>query len=160
VRTAKIQLLMLLNDRTPVDQFDVTGPFDFVELGRSLDDLRQVALDQRPDLRAALQAIDKAKSDHQLAVANGSADPTFSVDAGFPSLSTVAQSYAPPLYQFVGLGVSVPLRVFDRNQGEKLRTQLDIGRNQRLTEVARAQVVKDVESAYATVVSTITLLRP
>ena len=28
-RTAKITLLMLLNDRTPVDQFDVTGPFDF-----------------------------------------------------------------------------------------------------------------------------------
>ena len=25
---AKIQLLMLLNDRTPADQFDVTGPFD------------------------------------------------------------------------------------------------------------------------------------
>ncbi len=29
LRTAKIQLLQLLNDRTPVDQFDVTGPFDF-----------------------------------------------------------------------------------------------------------------------------------
>ena len=29
LRTAKIQLLALLNDRTPVEQFDVTGPFDF-----------------------------------------------------------------------------------------------------------------------------------
>ncbi len=29
LRTAKIQLLTLLNDRTPVEQFDVTGPFDF-----------------------------------------------------------------------------------------------------------------------------------
>ena len=29
LRTAKIALLQLLNDRTPVDQFDVTGPFDF-----------------------------------------------------------------------------------------------------------------------------------
>ena len=29
LRTAKIQLLQMLNDRTPVDQFDVTGPFDF-----------------------------------------------------------------------------------------------------------------------------------
>ena len=27
LRTAKIQLLQLLNDRTPVDQFDVTGPY-------------------------------------------------------------------------------------------------------------------------------------
>ena len=31
LRTAKIQLLQLLNDRTPVDQFDVIGPFDFSE---------------------------------------------------------------------------------------------------------------------------------
>ena len=31
LRTAKIQLLQLLNDRTPVEQFDVTGPFDFNE---------------------------------------------------------------------------------------------------------------------------------
>jgi cobalt-zinc-cadmium efflux system outer membrane protein len=29
LRTQKIQLLQLLDDRTPVDQFDVTGPFDF-----------------------------------------------------------------------------------------------------------------------------------
>ena len=28
LRTAKIQLLQMLNDRTPVDQFDVTGAFD------------------------------------------------------------------------------------------------------------------------------------
>ena len=29
LRTAKIQLLLLLNDRTPVERFDVTGTFDF-----------------------------------------------------------------------------------------------------------------------------------
>jgi cobalt-zinc-cadmium efflux system outer membrane protein len=160
VRTSKIQLLMLLNDRTPVDEFDVTGPFDYAELTRPLDGLRQIALDLRPDLRAAIQAIDKAKSDHQLAIANGSTDPTFNVDAGLPGLSQVAQSYAPPLYEFVGVGISVPLRIFDKNQGEKLRTQLDIGRNERLTDVARAQVFRDVDSAYATIESTITLLRP
>jgi cobalt-zinc-cadmium efflux system outer membrane protein len=28
LENAKIQLLMFLNDRTPVDQFDVTGPYD------------------------------------------------------------------------------------------------------------------------------------
>jgi cobalt-zinc-cadmium efflux system outer membrane protein len=27
LRTAKIQLLALLNDRTPVEQFDVMGPY-------------------------------------------------------------------------------------------------------------------------------------
>ena len=35
LRTAKIQLLQLLNDRTPVEQFDVTGPFDFTDTLRA-----------------------------------------------------------------------------------------------------------------------------
>ena len=78
LRTAKIQLLTLLNDRTPVGQFDVTGPFDFSQQLPGLDDVRQMALDTRPDLKAALQSIDRATTDHKLAVANGSTDPMFS----------------------------------------------------------------------------------
>src|SRR5580693_7849800 len=31
LRTSKIQLLMLLNDRTPLEQFDVQGSFDFTD---------------------------------------------------------------------------------------------------------------------------------
>ena len=160
LRTAKIQLLRVLNDQTPVEQFDVQGPFDFVTPSQTLDQLRRIALDSRPDLKAAVQAIDKAKTDHQLAMANGSTDPTIGVDLGFPSFSSVAQSYSPPLYQYVGVNVTVPLRVFDRNQGEKLRTQLDVGRNEKLTEAARLQVFSDVDSAYATVVSSVALLQP
>jgi cobalt-zinc-cadmium efflux system outer membrane protein len=160
VRTAKIQLLRVLNDQTPVEQFDVAGPFDFVSPTRTLDELRRIALDTRPDLKAAMQAIDKARIDHRLAVANGSADPTIAVDAGFPSFSAVYASYAPPLFQYVGVNVSVPLRLFDRNQGEKLRTDLDIARNEKLTEAARLQVFSDVDSAYAMVISSVALLQP
>ena len=32
--------------------------------------------------------------------------------------------------------MSIPLRIFDNNQGEKQRTQIDIDRNQQLTEAA------------------------
>src|ERR1700694_1347906 len=77
LRTAKIQLLTLLNDRTPVEQFDVTGPFDFSTQIRPLDEIRPTAIDARPDLKAALQSIDKAKTEHRLAIANGSTDPMF-----------------------------------------------------------------------------------
>ena len=52
------------------------------------------------------------------------------------------------------------VRVFDRNQGEKLRTQLDIDRNQRLLDATKAQVFDDVDSAYASLDSTLSLLRP
>ncbi|HKN75634.1 MAG TPA: TolC family protein [Candidatus Acidoferrum sp.] len=150
LRTAKIQLLALLNDRTPVEQFDITGPFDFSGQIAPLDDVRQAALDGRPDLKAAVQSIDKAKTDHRLAVANGSTDPTFGFDVG----------RNPPIDQYIGFSVSIPLRIFDRNQGEKLRTQLDIDRNEKLMQAARAQVFSDVDSAYATVTSAVILLQP
>jgi cobalt-zinc-cadmium efflux system outer membrane protein len=157
LRTAKIQLLRLLNDQTPVELLDVAGPFDFMPLAQTLDDLRRMALDTRPDLKAAMQAIDKSNTDHRLAVANGSTDPTVSLDAGFPQSP---DSYSPPLTRYVGVSLSVPLRVFDRNQGEKLRTQLDIARNEKATEAARLQVFSDVDSAYATVMSSLALLEP
>jgi outer membrane protein, heavy metal efflux system len=150
LRTAKIQLLMLLNDATPIDQFDVSGPFDFERRLRPLDEFRQIALDARPDLRAAIQSVDKADTDHRLAVSNGSTDPTFAVDVG----------RNPPIDQYFGVSVSIPLRIFDRNQGEKLRTQLDIDRNQKLLDATRAQVFNDVDSAWATVNSSIILLEP
>jgi outer membrane protein, heavy metal efflux system len=155
LETAKIQLLMLLNDRTPVDQFDVTGPFDFSRQITPLDEVRQAALDNRPDLKAALQSVDKAKTDHRLAVANGSTDPTFS------GWYTYNPSFNNPFaHQTLGASVSIPLRIFDRNQGEKLRTQLDIDRNEKLMEATLAQVLADVDSAYATVGSTVILLQP
>ena len=160
LETAKIQLLTLLNDRTPVNQFDIIGPFDFSTQIASLEEVRQAALDTRPDLRAAVQSIDKAKTDYQLAVANGSTDPTINIDAGFPSVSQTFQSYQPPLREYVGVGFTIPLRIFDRNQGEKLRTKLDIDRNQKLADATKAQVFSDVDSAYATLSSNLILLKP
>lgn len=150
LRTSKIQMLTLLNDRTPVEEFDVMGLFEFNEQLSPLDDFRKVAVDSRPDLKAAVQAVDKAKTDHRLAVANGSTDPTLGFDVG----------RNPPIDQYIGFSVSIPLRIFDRNQGEKLRTQLDIDRNQKLLDAAQAQVFSDVDSAYAIVDSNLILLRP
>ncbi len=150
LRTAKIQLLTLLNNRTPIEQFDVSGPFDFSDQILAQDEFRRIALDTRPDLRAAVEAVDKAHTDHKLAIANGSTDPTFSFNVG----------RNPPIDLYFGVGVSFPLRIFDRNQGEKLRTKLDIDRNQRLLDAAQAQVFSDVDSAYATVNSNVILLQP
>jgi cobalt-zinc-cadmium efflux system outer membrane protein len=150
LRTAKIQLLTLLNDRTPVEQFDVTGPYDFTVDILPLDEFRRIATETRPDLKAAAQAVDKAKTDHTLAVANGSTDPTFGMD--------IARN--PPIPVYVGFSVTIPLRIFDKNQGEKLRTQLDIERNEKLRDAALAQVFSDVDSAYAMLISNLALLRP
>jgi cobalt-zinc-cadmium efflux system outer membrane protein len=155
VRTAKIQLLMLLNRRTPLEQFDVSGLFDFSPELMPLEEFRTIALENRPDLKVAGQNVELAKANHQLAIANGSTDPTFSLWYSHnPSFSN------PYANETMGGSVSIPLRIFDRNQGEKARTQIDIGRNERLRDANHAQVFSDVDSAYWTLVQNVNLLRP
>ena len=97
-----------------------------------------------------MQAVQKAETDHRLAVANGSTDPTFSMDFG----------RNPPIPVYIGVSVNIPLRIFDRNQGEKARTQIDITHAERQQDAQRAQVFSDVDSAYYTVLSNVELLRP
>jgi outer membrane protein, heavy metal efflux system len=150
LRTAKITMLMLLNARTPIDRFDVTGRFDFDDNLSPLEQFHDIALAARPDLRAAMQAVDKAETDHKLAVANGSTDPTFSVDFG----------RNPPITIYFGVGINIPLRIFDRNQGEKLRTEIDIRHAERLKDATQAQVFSDVDSAYFTLLSVLAQLKP
>jgi outer membrane protein, heavy metal efflux system len=155
LRTAKIQLLQMLNDRTPVDQFDVTGPFDFSDALQPLETYRDAALAARPDLQAALQTIQQSVTNHKLAVSNGSTDPTFA--GWFTNNSSTNNPNGP---ETIGVSVSIPLRIFDKNQGEKKRTLIDIDRSQKAEEAARAQVFSDVDTAYELVHSNIELLKP
>jgi cobalt-zinc-cadmium efflux system outer membrane protein len=149
-RTAKITLRLMLNDQTPVDRFDVTGPFEFQDQVLALEEFHTVAEAARPDLKAAVQAIEKARTEHKLAVANGSVDPTFGVDF----------ARNPPVPLYMGFSVNIPLRIFDRNQGEKARTEIDIAHAERQKDAARAQVFSDVDSAYFTLLSSASLLKP
>jgi outer membrane protein, heavy metal efflux system len=155
LRTAKIQLLQLMDDRTSLDQFDVTGIFDFSDALDPLDNFRQAALAARPDLQAALETMQQSQTNHKLAVSNGSTDPTYSAWYTWNSSNN-----NPNGLQTLGASVNIPLRVFDRNQGEKKRTQIDIDRAQQASEAARAQVFSDVDTAYEVVRSNIELLKP
>ncbi|MDR2018445.1 MAG: TolC family protein [Syntrophobacterales bacterium] len=160
LRTSKIQLLMLLDDRTPVDLFDVTGSFEFSETIESLTEFRDIALEARPDLRAAVQAYDQAKTNQQLAEANASTDPTVGIGMGRLAESSGSDPNSNSLRNYVGFSISIPLRIFDRNQGERLRTKLDINRTDRLRAAAEAQLYSDVDSAHAALMSTVALLKP
>jgi outer membrane protein, heavy metal efflux system len=155
LRQAKIILLQLLDDKTPVEQFDVKGDFDFTDQLKSVEAFQQIALSNRPDLMAAYQSVNQAYTNHRLAVSNGSTDPTFAAWYTWNDSNN-----NPNALQTLGLSVQVPLRIFDRNQGEKARTQLDIAKNQRQEDATSAQVFSDVDSAYIQVDSTLNLLRP
>jgi outer membrane protein, heavy metal efflux system len=155
LRTTKINLLALLDDRRPIDSFDVVGTFDFSEDLMSLDDYRQDALKSRPDLRAAVLTVQQSETNYKLAEANGSTDPTISLwfthNGSFNN---------PDALNTLGASVSIPLRVFDKNQGEKLRTKIDIQRSEKLRQGTEIQVYSDVDSAYATLVANVNLLKP
>ena len=129
--------------------------YDFSEEILALDDYRKDALDARPDLRAAVLSVQQAETNSKLAEADGSTDPTvglwFTHNGSFNN---------PDALNTIGASVSIPLRIFDRNQGEKLRSKIDIKRNEKLREGAETQVYSDVDSAYATLASNITLLKP
>jgi cobalt-zinc-cadmium efflux system outer membrane protein len=150
LRTAKIQILLLLNDRTPVDRFDVMGPYEFSDRLLPLEEFRSRALAARPDLKEAVQAVELAQTNHKLAIANGSTDPTFGMDF----------ARNPPIPVYFGVSITIPVRIFDRNQGEKARTQVEISRSEQARDATRAQVFSDVDSAYVTIESTLDLLRP
>lgn len=149
LRTARITLLAIMNEpSTPVDSFDVTGEFNFKETILLAQELHQAALDARPDLRSATTAVSKAKVDNKLAWANGSWDPSL----GFEYQRTQPDNTA-------GVSLALPIRIFDKNQGEKARTALEIQRTEKLREGIVTGVYHDIDSAYEVVDSTRRLLR-
>jgi cobalt-zinc-cadmium efflux system outer membrane protein len=127
----------------------VTGPFEYQPLNTTDEEARQAALAARPDLKSATTAITKAQTDQKLAWANGSTDPA--LYAEFQRAGTA---------NTLGFGVSIPLRIFDRNQGEKERTQIEVTRAERNRQAAVAGILRDVDSAYATALSVRDLLLP
>lgn len=150
VRTAKIQLLSLMNDNTtPVDTFDVAGTFDFSDKIMLPEELHRAALESRGDIRSADTLIRKADVDHRLAWANGSWDPQVGGD-----YTRVGPSNT------LGAFVSIPVRIFDRNQGEKARTAAEIRRAQQARDAVVNTAFRDIDTAFAQVESVRTVVRP
>ncbi|MHB1935194.1 MAG: TolC family protein [Acidobacteriaceae bacterium] len=132
------QLQQLLGSEHPSRSFAIAGTLDPPQLALSLPDLEQKALAARPDYRVARQEILVADANVKLADANGAIDPT--LDAGYSRTGT---------YNSAGFYVSIPLRIFDRNQGEKQATRFT-AQSSRFSEIAaRSQVLSDVDQAWA-----------
>jgi cobalt-zinc-cadmium efflux system outer membrane protein len=132
------QLQQLLGFVGPRADFAIVGTLEPPHLTLTLPDLEQKALAARPDYRAAQQSVLVADANVKLADANGTTDPT--LDAGYTRSGT---------YNSVGFYVSIPLRIFDRNQGEKQATRFT-AQADRFSEIAaRSQVLSDVDQAWA-----------
>jgi cobalt-zinc-cadmium efflux system outer membrane protein len=117
--------------------YDVAGVFDYQPLTVKLDDLQTKAIANRPDLRAAQQGITAANSQYSLAKANGKVDVT--VAGNYSHVNGISA---------ITFNVSVPLPIFDRNQGEIARIGFVITQAQQQRMFATGQVMTDVKDAY------------
>jgi len=120
--------------------FDVVGKLAYLPVQAGLGDLQALALQHRPDLLAARQAVTAAQSQHRLAQANGKRDLT--VNTQYSHVGAVND---------LGVLFNIEIPIFDRNQGEIARTAAATTQAQDLAQVASQQVLTDVSMAYAAV---------
>jgi len=141
---AKIQALVglrqFLGYQTVGADYDVSGDFDYLPVTIKLEDLQAKALQSRADLRAAQQGVVAAKSQYELAKANGKVDVTGTFDYDHVSETNTASVFG-----------SFQIPIFNRNQGEIARTNYAINQAQELELAASDQVMSDVLSAYESV---------
>jgi len=136
---AKIALRTIAGERNIAEQFEITGELTFTDLSLDRTALRRAALDNRPDLRAADADRERARADHRLARANAWWDITPQIEY---------QRIGPD--NTIGAGFSIPLRIFDRNQGEIARTQAEIARVDAVREASALQVLAALDTDFTT----------
>jgi len=135
---ASDQLQVLLGIDKPRTDFDVTGDVVPPPINFTMEQLEQKGLDSRPDYKAAQAAVAVADADVKLAYANGTADPTAELDY---NRNGVDNSF--------GFNFNIPIRIFDRNQGNKKTAEFTAQANRFTVTAARNQVVSDVDQAYS-----------
>lgn len=155
LRTAKATLRGLVGASNLPQEFDILGDLRAVPLEKGLSELQQLALANRPDLKSAETGREKAFADLRLAKANRWPDATI----GTSLLHTGNEIGGPGWFQpffpkdsvsnAMGLGVSIPIPLFNRNQGEVAHARSEQLRTDFLAQAARNQVLQDVETAYA-----------
>jgi cobalt-zinc-cadmium efflux system outer membrane protein len=137
LRQASAQLQTLIGIESPTDDFDITGDIIPPVVTQTKDLLVQTALTNRPDYAASRFGVAAADANARLAIANGTADPTLEGEYDRSGTENSA-----------GFSVNIPLRIFDRNQGNKATARLQADAS-RLTETAaRYQVISDVDQAW------------
>jgi len=138
LRAAKIALRATVGPDRIAEDFDLVGDLAFKDAAPSQSDLYRRALANRPDLRAAEAAREKAGADTRLARANAWWDVTPQVEY---------QRIGPD--NTIGFGISVPIRIFDRNQGEIARTRAEAQRVEAAREALAIQALSEVDTALA-----------
>jgi cobalt-zinc-cadmium efflux system outer membrane protein len=134
---ASYQLQTLAGYTNPDDNFDIRGDLIPPEINDTLVSLEQKALDARPDYLAAQSAVRVADANVKLAYANGTTDPTLEGEYDRSGTDNSA-----------GFSINIPLRLFDRNQGNKETSKYQATASRLTATAAQNQVRSDVAQAW------------
>ena len=134
---AMASLRQLLGYESVPENYEVVGDLEYIPVSLGKDDLKAMALRQRPDVRAAQLGVTAAESQLGLAHANGKRDVTASVN-----YSHVGDTNG------ISIFGSMELPIFDRNQGEIARTRYAVGQSQELSSEQASLALTDVENSY------------
>jgi outer membrane protein, heavy metal efflux system len=138
---ARVQALsdlrQLLGYESVSADYDVVSSFEYQPVKANLDDLQMKALQNRPDLRAAQQGVTAANSQLKLQKAIGRQDVTVQANYSHTGGINAASVYG-----------SIPLPIFNRNQGEIARARFAISQAQEQEIATNSQALTDVYDAY------------
>jgi cobalt-zinc-cadmium efflux system outer membrane protein len=139
---AKVQALaalrQLLGFESVPDEFDVEGDLDYQPVHADMQALKLLAMQNRPDLRAAQEGVTAARSQEALMRANGKKD----LGVTFDYTHTAGINSGAFFF-------NIDLPIFDRNQGEIARTRFAITQAEQQALESAQQVNTDVVDAYA-----------
>ncbi|MBR3292177.1 MAG: TolC family protein [Bacteroidales bacterium] len=122
--------------------------------GRSLQELMELALDHRADLRAA--ELSRTLSERNLTLVKASRAPEIELSAGYSYNTEVRNEIAPaPQYHGLSVGIAVPLKFSRLNRGERLAAERSVQQADAAYEAARQQIASEVQQAYVSWLSAI-----
>jgi outer membrane protein TolC len=119
------------------DSFGVFGELDVALASTDCGSLTQLALDQRPDLKARRAAIGEAEAGMRLVEANR---------YGNPSVGPYYE-YDPTRISYPGVRLGMPLPVLNTKRGEILKAQTDVVKVRSEVQQLELQASLDVQAA-------------
>ncbi len=138
---AKSQLQYLIGRKQVLDNFDITGPLRRDVLVEPQAEIRRLALVRRPDYLLSQQTQARSRADVRLQIANGKIDYSIGTEYSHQNAYGFGGSS-------LGFNVSMPLPIFNKNQGEIARAQRETTQAGARIEALDASINAEVERAY------------
>lgn len=142
---ARLQLQQLMGRKEKSPAFDVAGDMRRDPAPPVREEIAKLALEKRPDYLAGQQSQAASRADLRLQLANGKVDFVLGSEYTYQRAWGSAGSS-------MGFYFSMPLKLFNKNQGEIARAQREINLAGAKSEALAAGIRTEVEKAHRQVV--------